>query len=257
MEVAPKKADRMIEIGSHETALLGSDFHLSDQDPDTAQWVLEALRRHGAQCDHLFLLGDLFEVWVGDDGADDTARALAAVLRGLSEGGVRIWMMQGNRDFLLGPHFVDQCGARLLVDPTPVRMHGRPTLLMHGDALCTDDLVYQQWRSTCRNPAWQAAFLSRTLSERQALGRQAREASEAGKRERGDGLMDVNAAAVRQVMQAAQCDWLIHGHTHRPADHHWEENGQPQRRTVLTDWTAQPRRGALLRVSATGIEARD
>ncbi len=246
----------MITVAPHESALLGSDFHLSDQEPDTAQRVLEALQEHGAQCDHLFLLGDLFEVWVGDDGADATARALAEVLQGLSRRDVRIWMMRGNRDFLLGEHFVHQCGARLLDDPTLVLMHGQPVLLMHGDSLCTDDLVYQQWRSTCRHPAWQAGFLSRPLEERQLLGRQAREASEAGKRERGEGLMDVNARAVVQALQHAGCSWLIHGHTHRPADHHWNEAGRALRRTVLSDWTAHPKRGTFLRLSHAGLEAK-
>lgn len=245
----------MITVAPHESALLGSDFHLSDQEPDTAWRVLRALQDHGAQCDHLFLLGDLFEVWVGDDGADATALALAEVLQELSRRGVRIWMMRGNRDFLLGEHFVSQCGAQRLDDPTLVLMHGKPVLLMHGDSLCTDDLVYQQWRSTCRNPAWQAGFLSRPLGERQALGRQAREASESGKRERGEGLMDVNAQAVLQVLQHAGCSWLIHGHTHRPADHHWNEAGQSLRRTVLSDWTADPKRGTLLRISNAGLVA--
>ncbi len=244
----------MIEIASHESALLGSDFHLSAQDPATARRVLEALQRHGARCDHIFLLGDLFEVWVGDDGADPIAESFASVLQELHRGGSRIWLMCGNRDFLLGHAFAQRCAATLLQDPTPLRLHGRTVVLSHGDALCTDDQIYQQWRKTCRQPAWQEAFLARTLTERQALGRQARDASEAGKRERGDALMDVNADAVEQLMHESNCAWLIHGHTHRPGEHHWIAQGQPMRRTVLPDWDAQLNRGAFLRINAQGSE---
>jgi UDP-2,3-diacylglucosamine hydrolase len=239
----------VLVVADHETALLGSDFHLSAQDPATADRVLTDLGRHGPECDHLFLLGDLFEVWVGDDGVDDIALAFADRLQRLSRAGVRIWMMPGNRDFLLGQAFAMNCGAQLLGDPTPVRLQGRRAILAHGDALCTDDLVYQQWRSTCRAPAWQAAFMARPLSERQAMGRQAREASEAGKRERGDALMDVNEQAVLGALRAFDCDWLIHGHTHRPADHVWQVEGRSLRRTVLTDWNAAQDRGEFLRLS--------
>ena len=244
----------MIEVAPDESALFGSDFHLSADDPQTAEHVLSALARHGPENAHLFLLGDLFEVWVGDDGADPLADRLAGQLRQLAERGVRVWLMQGNRDFLLGSSFAIRCKAQLIDDPTTVMLQGRPALLAHGDALCTDDIAYQQWRSTCRNPAWQAAFLARPLAERQQMGRQARQASEAGKRERSDDIMDVNTGAVTRALHEAHCGWLIHGHTHRPADHHDTMDGKTVRRTVLIDWSASQARGGLLRISRSAIE---
>ena len=244
----------MIEVAADESALFGSDFHLSVDDPATAEQVLSALAQYGQHSQHLFLLGDLFEVWVGDDGADALAERFAAVLRSIGQGGTQMWLMRGNRDFLLGDAFVQRCGAQLIEDPAPVVLQGRAALLAHGDALCTDDLAYQQWRATCRNPAWQQAFLSRTLAERQLMGRQARQASEAGKRERSDDIMDVNAQTVAQTLETASCHWLIHGHTHRPADHHASFNGRTLRRTVLSDWSAQDQRGGLLRVSRDKVE---
>lgn len=244
----------MIEVALDESALFGSDFHLSADDPQTAEQVLSALARHAPLSEHLFLLGDLFEVWVGDDGVDALADRFAAHLRQLADRGVRIWLMQGNRDFLLGSAFAAQCQATLIEDPTAVTLQGRPVVLAHGDALCTDDTAYQQWRSTCRNPAWQAAFLARSLTERQQLGRQARQASEAGKRERTEAIMDVNAGAVARVLNDSGCSWLIHGHTHRPADHRVSSDGQAIRRTVLTDWLASQARGGLLRISKDAIE---
>ena len=244
----------MIEVAPDESALFGSDFHLSADDAQTAEWVLAALARHGPQSSHLFLLGDLFEVWVGDDGADTLADRFAEQLGQLADRGVHIWLMQGNRDFLLGSSFARRCKAQLIDDPTLVMLQGRLALLAHGDALCTDDIAYQQWRSTCRNPAWQAAFLARPLAERQQMGRQARQASEAGKRERTQDIMDVNTAAVAHALREADCAWLIHGHTHRPADHQDRVEGQALRRTVLTDWSAAEARGGLLRISKGAIE---
>lgn len=245
----------MIEVAAGESALFGSDFHLSAEDPATAERVMAALAQHGPHSQHLFLLGDLFEVWVGDDGADALAENFATLLSSIATGGTRVWLMRGNRDFLLGDAFAKRCGAQLIDDPTPVVLQGRPALLAHGDALCTDDLAYQQWRLTCRNPAWQQAFLARSLTERQLMGRQARQASEDGKRERSDDIMDVNAQAVTQTLSAADCDWLIHGHTHRPADHHMNVGVKTLRRTVLSDWSAQAPRGALIRISQDAVEA--
>ncbi|MEY4863676.1 MAG: hypothetical protein RLZ51_1771, partial [Pseudomonadota bacterium] len=138
----------MIEVAADESALFGSDFHLSVDDPATAEQVLSALAQYGQHSQHLFLLGDLFEVWVGDDGADALAERFAAVLRSIGQGGTQMWLMRGNRDFLLGEAFAQRCGAQLIDDPTSVMLQGRTALLAHGDALCTDDLAYQQWRAT-------------------------------------------------------------------------------------------------------------
>ncbi len=242
-------------IPRDEPVLFASDVHLAPDSPRTAARFLAALERHAPQAAHLVLLGDLFELWVGDDGADPLADRLADTLSTLARGGTRVWMMRGNRDFLLdvpvpgGPaaSFSARCGATMLDDPTPIDLHGVPALLAHGDALCTGDLVYQQWRRTCRDPAWQRAFLERPLAERFAIGRSVRETSEAGKREKPGALMDVDPAAVEAAMDAAGVTLLIHGHTHRPAIHRWHAGGRERTRFVLPDWDAETGRGAMWR----------
>jgi UDP-2,3-diacylglucosamine hydrolase len=245
----------MLRIPRDEPVLFASDTHLAPEAPATAARFLDALEREGPGAGHLFLLGDLFELWVGDDGADALAARLAATLSGLAARGVAVRLMRGNRDFLLDvprPGATDvpysaRCGATMLDDPCPLELHGVPTVLAHGDALCTDDEVYQRWRATCRDPAWQASFLARPLPERFAIGRGARETSEAGKREKPGALMDVNAAAVDRAMDDAGARLMIHGHTHRPAIHRWRHGDAERTRVVLTDWDADADRGALLR----------
>ncbi|HYF59497.1 MAG TPA: UDP-2,3-diacylglucosamine diphosphatase [Burkholderiaceae bacterium] len=245
----------MLRIGRDEPALLASDVHLAPEAPATAEAFLAGLAAHGPGAAHLFLLGDLFELWVGDDGSDPLADRLADALAALSARGTRVWLMRGNRDFLLdvpvpgaaGPSYAARCGATLLDDPCPLVLHDVPALLSHGDALCTDDLVYQQWRRTCRDPGWQRGFLERPLAERFAIGRSVRETSEAGKREKPGALMDVNGAAVDAAMDAAGARLLVHGHTHRPATHAWPHPAGGRTRIVLPDWDAAQRRGGWLR----------
>lgn len=246
----------MVRIPRDEPVLFASDMHLSEDTPRTTARFIAAIDRHGPSAAHLFVLGDVFELWVGDDGADATALQLADALARLSAGGMRVWLMRGNRDFLLDAvppgdagrtlAFSTRCGATMLEDPTPLELHGVAALLAHGDALCTDDTVYQRWRSTCRDPAWQAAFLARPLAERLALGRSARETSEAGKREKPGFLMDVNPAAVDAAMDAAGAALLVHGHTHRPGEHRWRTAEGDRTRIVLPDWDADAGRGSLL-----------
>jgi UDP-2,3-diacylglucosamine hydrolase len=244
----------MLRVARHEPVLFASDTHLAPEAPRTAERFLAELERHGPAAAHLFLLGDLFELWVGDDGADALADRLATLLARLSRGGTRVWIMRGNRDFLLDvplpgthvPGFSARCGATMLDDPFPIVLHDVPALLAHGDALCTDDAVYQQWRSTCRDPAWQQAFLAHPLAQRIAIGRGARETSEAGKREKPGALMDVNPHAVDAALDACGARLLVHGHTHRPGRHRWLRDAQPRERVVLTDWDAHADRGALL-----------
>jgi UDP-2,3-diacylglucosamine hydrolase len=245
----------MLRIPRDEPVLFASDMHLAPESPRTAQRFFGALRHHGPGAAHVMLLGDLFELWVGDDGADALADELAELLSELSASGTRIWLMRGNRDFLLNAPlptplvlpYAGRCGATLLHDPTPLELHGVPALLAHGDAFCTDDLVYQQWRTTCRDPAWQQAFLARPLAERFAVGRAVRDTSEAGKREKPGALMDVNTEAVTAAMRATDAQLLVHGHTHRPAVHTWvDDTGTALKRVVLTDWDNESSRGTML-----------
>jgi UDP-2,3-diacylglucosamine hydrolase len=244
----------VLRIPRDEPVLLASDVHLAPEAPRTAERFLAALAQHGPDAAHVFLLGDLFELWVGDDGADPLAARLADALARLAGGGTRVWLMRGNRDFLLDvplprtgtQAFSAQCGATLLEDPCPVWLHGTDALLAHGDALCTGDLVYQAWRRTCRDPAWQQTFLARSLVERFALGRAARETSEAGRREQAGALADVSQPAVDATLDAAGATLLIHGHTHRPGRHAWRHHGLWRQRVVLTDWDADAGRGTML-----------
>ena len=245
----------MPHVTASQTALFASDLHLSLDAPETAEQALRLISTQAASADHLFLLGDLFEMWVGDDGIDSLSQQFSERLSQLSRAGTRVWLMRGNRDFLIdvplpgktGPRFSEQCGARLLEDPCLIDLQGTPALLTHGDALCTDDRVYQTWRATCRSPLWQQAMLARSLDERLAIGRQARQNSEAGKREMAGALADVNQDAVDAMLDAAGADLMIHGHTHRPAHHHWTHQGRARQRVVLTDWDAQANRGHLMR----------
>ena len=244
----------MLRIGRTEPVGFASDLHLSEDDPATAQRLLNALDTHAASFAHLFLLGDLFELWVGDDRPDPLADALGERIAGLARAGTRVWAMHGNRDFLLdvpvpgreGPGWARSHGATLLADPCPIVLHDEAALLSHGDALCIDDLEYQAWRRTCRDPQWQHAFLARPLAQRLAMGRSLRKESDAGKRDKPEALTDVNPDEVDRVMAANGVTLLVHGHTHRPGEHRWSAGPQRRRRVVLTDWNAAAGRGALL-----------
>ena len=246
-----------MRIGRGEPALFASDVHLAGDAPRTARWFFDSLDTLGRDAAHVFLLGDLFEMWVGDDGADPLADTLGGLLSGLVRRGTRVWLMRGNRDFLLDvalpapapgvESFSARCSATLLDDPCVIELHGAATVLTHGDALCTDDAVYQQWRRTCRDPIWQQGFLHRPLAERLAIARGLRTASEAGKREMPQYLMDVNPTAIDTLLQASGAERMIHGHTHRPARHDWVVGGSTRTRWVLPDWDADARRGGWLR----------
>ena len=245
----------MIALAGGDRALFASDMHLGDHDPATAAWFVESLHRQASGCSHLFLLGDLFEVWVGDDQADPASQALQACLAGLSGSGLVVSLMRGNRDFLLdtgSPRFSTRCGVQLLDDPVVIDLFGRRVLLTHGDALCVDDVEYQRFRAQSRSPEWQRTLLAQPLAQRLALARQLRERSETEKLHKADYLMDVNDGQVAQSMVGQGVDLMIHGHTHRPADHEFMAGGRRCQRLVLPDWDARAGRGGFLCVDAQG-----
>jgi UDP-2,3-diacylglucosamine hydrolase len=225
-----------------------SDLHLHAAEPATFDAWRRYMRDSAAQA--VFILGDLFEVWVGDDAATEPGFAAdcAAVLQAASAH-ASVFFMHGNRDFLVGDGFLASCGTTLLADPTVLTFEGRRWLLTHGDSLCLDDAEYLQFREQVRAPAWQREFLAKPLAERRAIARGMRAQSEARK-QAGAVYADVDAAAASAWMQAADAQVLIHGHTHRPADHAMP-GGQ---RIVLTDWDAAavPPRMEALRLSAAG-----
>ena len=230
-----------------------SDLHLDAAIPEIARQFHGFLESEARSAEGLYILGDLFEAWLGDDDPDPEARATVRALRALVESGVPVFVMHGNRDFLIGERFCLETGAKLLADGTVVELYGERVLLMHGDALCTDDVNYQRLRRIVRNPVVRAVFRIMTLEQRRALARRLR----AGSREHvgmtAPEIMDVNAAAVAQAMRDAGVRTMIHGHTHRPAVHTLEIDGAPAKRIVLGDWYTQ---GSVLDVSPGGYELR-
>lgn len=228
-----------------------SDLHLDSARPDITALFLRFLRNEASGAEALYILGDLFEAWVGDDEPGEPATSVRAALRRVADGGTPVFVMRGNRDFLFGSRFAADSGIRLLPDPSVVTLYGEPTLLMHGDLLCTEDTAYQAFRAMVRNPAWQGAFLAKPLAERQEFAAKARAASQQHQQGAVESIMDVNAAAVEAVMARHGVTRLIHGHTHRPAIHSLTINGRRGQRIVLGDWYTQ---GSVLRVDADGFE---
>ncbi len=221
----------------HPHSLFISDLHLTSARPGANARFFRFLLDTAPRAEALCILGDFFEAWVGDDDLDDPLHGrIAMALRELTLGGTRLHVMHGNRDFLLGETFCRATGASLLAEPHVVDLYGTPTLLLHGDALCTDDLDYQQFRRMVREPAWQAAFLARPLAERHALARELRAKSEQVKGGKRPEIMDANAEAVLDAFRRHGVGRMIHGHTHRPARHAHDVDGRPSERWVLPDW---------------------
>jgi UDP-2,3-diacylglucosamine hydrolase len=240
---------------SWRTVELISDLHLQAQEPatfDVWRGYLETTR-----ADALFILGDLFEVWIGDDAAQQPGfeADCSALLRRTAER-LPVFFMHGNRDFLVGQTLAAQSGFTLLDDPTMLVLHGERWLLSHGDILCLEDTDYLAFRAQVRTPAWQAAFLARPLEERRALARSMREESEAHKQTPNKVWADVDTSAARAWLAQANAGTLIHGHTHRPANHDLSEG---LRRIVLSDWdvAAHPPRAQVLSLSAAGARRVD
>lgn len=228
-----------------------SDLHLSSGHPDSMAAFRRFVASSAPQAEALYILGDLFDYWAGDDDlADDFHRQVIALLRGLADNGTKVFLMPGNRDLLMGERLAAACGAELLAEPSLVELYGAPTLLCHGDALCTDDLEYQRFRAQVRHPDFQTQFLARPLSERKAYIEQLRAQSEQQKRVKASAIMDVNPAAVATLLREHRYPRLIHGHTHRPHRHEHRVDGQLCERWVLSDWDAAP---SALRCDPGGI----
>jgi UDP-2,3-diacylglucosamine hydrolase len=230
----------MSPVVRHASALLVSDLHLAPERPDITARFHAFLARHAAGAEALFILGDFFELWVGDDTLDiPLHRETAETLRRLADSGTRLYVLPGNRDFLLGEDFARATGVTLLPDPCQVELAGLPTLICHGDHLCTDDTDYQAWRRQNRDPAWQRSFLTRPLAERMAYGRQVRMKSEDARSLPTPVIVDVNPDAVVAAFRQAGVTRLIHGHTHRPARHELDWGEGRAERWVLPDWDVE------------------
>ena len=231
-----------------------SDLHLDAERPAITEVFGHFLDEEARGAEALYILGDLFEAWVGDDDPSETGRYVAEKLSALRGRGVPVYFQRGNRDFLLGEAYAARAGMSILPDPAVILLHGTPTLLMHGDLLCTGDTAYQQFRAQTRDPRWQAQFLAQPLAARLAFAQQARAASQARHAElQGQGTMeaitDVAPATVASTLARFGVDTLIHGHTHRPAVHALEVEDRACRRIVLGDWYEQ---GSVLRVDEHG-----
>lgn len=209
-----------------------SDLHLDASRPHITRAFYHFLANEGRQAEQLYILGDLFELWVGDDDDSSLALEVQSELRALAGSGTELYFMHGNRDFLIGESFANSTGATLLPDPHPLEIGGKRVLLMHGDLLCTGDRDYQAFRQQVRQPEWMQMVLSKSLEERRALGRQIRQQSQSMNSRKAEDIMDVTAGEVQAVMDRFQATTLIHGHTHRPARHELPSG----ERIVLGDW---------------------
>ncbi len=236
------------------TTLFISDLHLDGSRPDITDQFLSFLDREAVRAEALYILGDLFEAWIGDDDPDPDKRRILAAMRKLTSGGVPCFVMHGNRDFLLGKRFCADSGTTLLDDGTVIDLYGRRVLLLHGDTLCTDDPAYQRLRRIVRNPFVQFVLRNMTLRQRQRLAEKMRAGSKAhidAMDKAAPFIMDVNQETVAATFRRFDVDCMIHGHTHRPAIHRLTVDGHEATRIVLGDWYEQ---GSVLRWSADGYE---
>jgi UDP-2,3-diacylglucosamine hydrolase len=227
-----------------------SDLHLSADHPHSLAAFQRFIATLAPQAEALYILGDLFEYWAGDDDRHDPIHAqVIDALRGLSAQGIRIFLMHGNRDLLMGAELAQAAGATLLDDPTLLDLYGTPTLLSHGDKLCTDDVEYQRYRAQVHDAAFQKQFLAQPLAARKSYIEQLRRQSSAAKQDKSSEIMDVNDAAVAELLREYHYPRLIHGHTHRPMRHEHTVDGHRCERWVLSDWDHQP---TALRCDAQG-----
>ena len=230
--------------------LFASDLHLSARRPETTELFLRFLTGPAREADALYLLGDLFDYWIGDDDLDDplTRRVCDA----LASVPAAKFFLPGNRDFLVGTAFSAASGCTLLDDETVIDLAGTPTVLLHGDTLCTDDAAYQTFRATTRSPAWQREFLTKPLAERRKQAEALREQSETEKRAKSYDLMDANADAIAETFRRHGADRMIHGHTHRQARHEHVVDGRVRERWVLGDWDGRDNRANVLAIDDRG-----
>ncbi|MGJ7548924.1 UDP-2,3-diacylglucosamine diphosphatase [Pseudomonas alloputida] len=230
--------------------LLISDLHLQEERPDITRAFLDLLDGRARHAKALYILGDFFEAWIGDDAMTPFQQSICQALRQLSDSGTAIYLMHGNRDFLIGQDFCKAAGCTLLADPSVIELGGEQVLLMHGDTLCTRDLAYMKMRRYLRNPVSLWILRHLPLATRQKLARKLRSESRAQTRMKATEIVDVTPEEVPKVMAAHGVRTLVHGHTHRPAIHKLVVDGEQARRIVLGDWD---RRGWTLQVDGQGF----
>ncbi len=233
-------------------ALFISDLHLSEERPHTTAAFFDFLERNAAVCDELYILGDFFDAWIGDDDDRPLAEDVAQALKNIAAKGVQIFFQHGNRDFLLGKDYAARCGMQLLPALHIIEREGQRCLLAHGDQFCTQDVAYQQFRTLVRDAGWQQDFLAKPITERRAVAAQLRAKSKEANSMKAEDIMDVTPSEVVKVLIGQQCNILIHGHTHRPARHSLTlPNGSAAERIVLGDWAET---FWFLQLSGKGLE---
>lgn len=231
------------------TTLFISDLHLQADRPEIGDQLIDFLKTEAIAADALFILGDLFESWIGDDDRNEYHESIQSALGSVVKTGTPVFFMHGNRDFMIGTKFSHQTGVQLLPDPFVLDMYGKDVLLSHGDAYCTDDVEYQAVRTMTRNPEWQAMMLQKSVAERRAFVAQARIDSEAHGQSISEEISDVNVAAIEEAMEKHNVRLMVHGHTHRPKVHAQTVNGRTAKRIVLGDWHEH---GSVLRWNQRG-----
>ncbi|MTH44799.1 UDP-2,3-diacylglucosamine diphosphatase [Intestinirhabdus alba] len=233
------------------TTLFIADLHLQTEEPAITAGFLRFLAGEARRADALYILGDLFEAWIGDDDPNPLHREMAAAIKAVVDSGVPCFFLHGNRDFLLGKRFARESGMTLLPQEKVLELDGRRVLIMHGDTLCTDDAGYQAFRARVHQPWLQRLFLALPLVIRRRIAARMRAGSKAANGSKSLAMMDVNPQTVTAEMERHRVQWLIHGHTHRPAVHELTANGQPARRVVLGAWHSE---GSVVRVTPDGVE---
>ena len=226
-----------------------SDLHLEADRPDIGKQFLHFLQTDASEADDLYILGDLFEAWVGDDDPNTHYFTIKRAIRKLVDSGIPVYFMHGNRDFMIGKGFANETGVQILEDPYKVTMYGQKILLSHGDILCTDDVRYQRVRQMVRNPEWQAQMRAKPLKERLRISKEARRQSLEQTINMSLDIMDVNQDEVKRVIQKYNVDVLLHGHTHRPGIHDVQVGNRKAKRIVLGDWYTQ---GSVVRWDTRG-----
>ncbi|MCB5946325.1 UDP-2,3-diacylglucosamine diphosphatase [Enterobacter sp. TCD1-1] len=228
-----------------------ADLHLQTEEPATTAGFLRFLRGEAKSADALYILGDLFEAWIGDDDPNPLHREMAAAIHALVDCGVPCYFIHGNRDFLLGKRYARESGMTLLPEEQVLDLYGRKVLIMHGDTLCTDDTGYLAFRAKVHTPWIQKVFLALPLFIRNRIAARMRAGSKAANSSKSMTIMDVNPQAVVRVMEKHDVQWLIHGHTHRPDVHSLIANGEPAHRVVLGAWHTE---GSMVKVTPEGVE---
>jgi len=213
-----------------------SDLHLTKERPEVTAAFFSFLKNIASNADNLYILGDLFEIWIGDDLEDELSKSVKDQLKNLSKSSCNIYLMHGNRDFLIGKKFSEDCGVQLIDDPVIININNKNILLMHGDSLCTEDSKYQEFRATTRVNSWKEDFLKKSIKERTLIAESLRSKSKTETKSKNEEIMDVSKNEVIKMMSKNQTSFLIHGHTHRPKIHDIELTTGPAHRVVLGDW---------------------